>query len=274
MARVTITNTQTSRYLVPSPVRAFVGPGQTQSFDGISVPDMEKSDAFQQAVEDGTIIVSVSQDPAVQDDIEAGSQVTAAFGTLVTPMRTVEYTDPAVADDDAIKASIASAATDQTYTGAALDGAIGLGLISPPRNMTVTTTLNADIDAVGVVFTGLDIDGNAQTDTITLTDGGGTTDVGTIAFAYVSQIFVPAQSGTGGALEFGTGDVIGLPAPMLSRAGLLAPIREIEAGAVVTTGTFVDAATSGPHGTYEPATAPDGSNDYSLTYELDSAAWA
>jgi hypothetical protein len=58
---------------------------------------------------------------------------------------------------------------------------------------------------------------------------------------------------------------------MLSRAGLLAPLREIAAGSVVTNGTFVDAATDAPHGTYEPNTAPNGTNDYALYYEVDTS---
>jgi hypothetical protein len=37
-------------------------------------------------------------------------------------------------------------------------------------------------------------------------------------------------------------------------------------------GTFVDAATSAPNGTYEPDTAPDGAHDYALVYEYDPTA--
>jgi hypothetical protein len=274
MARVTITNTQTSRYLVPTPIRQFVGAGQTAVFDGISVPAMEASLAFVAAVADGTITVAVSQDPAVPDALEAGSMSSADFGTLLTPMRTIEWTNPATADVDALKLSIASATTIQTYTGADLDGAVGLGTMSPPRNVTITTTLSADIDAVAVVITGLDVDGAALTDTITLTDGGNTTDVGTAAFASVSSIVVPAQSGTGGALEFGFGDLIGLPAPIRTRAGLAAVHLEIEAGSAVTTGTFVDGATGAPHGTYLAANVPNATRDYAVTYELAASAYS
>jgi hypothetical protein len=37
-------------------------------------------------------------------------------------------------------------------------------------------------------------------------------------------------------------------------------------------GTFVDAATSEPNGTYEPDSAPDGAHDYALVYEYDPTA--
>jgi hypothetical protein len=150
--------------------------------------------------------------------------------TGVQDVRVDEHTNLAAADPDGIKESVASSASIATYTGTALDGAIGTGTISPPRNITITTTSHADIDAVAVVITGLDVNGDAQTDTITLTNGGGTTDVGTKAFKSVSSIVVPAQSGTGGALTFGTGNVIGLERKLRSRAGLAAMKKEIVAG--------------------------------------------
>lgn len=141
-----------------------------------------------------------------------------------------ELSNIAVADVDAIKASIASSASIATYSGSDLDGAIGAGVMSPPRNITITTTSDTDIDAVAVVITGTDVDGAAQTDTITLTNDGNTTDIGTIAFATVTQIVIPAQTGTGGALEFGFGNVVGLAKPIVARAGLSSLMREIVSG--------------------------------------------
>lgn len=268
MARITVTNLQTSRYFVPSPVRAFVAAGQTQSFDGVSIPEMERSEALIQALADGVITVEVSEDPNVPDAVEAGNQASASFGTTLTPTRTEEWVNPAAADVNALKLSIASAATIETYTGADLDGVIGLGTMDPPRNMTITTTTNADIDAVAVVITGLDLDGGALVDTITLTDGGGATDVGTAAFGSVFSIVVPAQAGVGGALEFGFGDIIGLAGPIAARAGAAMVMLEIEAGAVVTTGTVATAATAAPNGSYLPSTVPDAAVDYALMYEV------
>jgi hypothetical protein len=58
---------------------------------------------------------------------------------------------------------------------------------------------------------------------------------------------------------------------MKSRAGLRAPIRQIAIGAVVTTGTFSAPATNLPHGAYAPAAAPNGTNDYAITYEVDTS---
>lgn len=268
MARVTVTNTQTSRYFVPSPVRAFVGAGQTRSFDGVSIPAMEASDAFLQALSDGTITVLVSEDPNVPDAVEAGSQQSAAYGTTLTPTRTEEWSAPDAAVVDAFKLSIASDTADATYTGADLDGGTGLGTISPPRNFVITTTTHADIDAVAVVVIGLDLDGNVLTDTITLVDGGATDAFGTSCFASVSSIFVPLQSGVGGALEFGFGDIIGLAGPIADRAGAPMVMLEIEDSAIVTTGTFATAAVAAPNGSYLAGTIPDDALNYALMYEV------
>lgn len=200
----------------------------------------------------------------LRSDIQRDFSANAAIATE-------EFVDPAGADTDAIVTSIASAASETVLTGAALDGVVGGAVMSPPRNITFTTTTHADIDAVGCVVEGEDIDGNPLTETVTLTDGGNATDAGLKAFAKVETITIPAQSGTGGAIEIGFGDLIGLAKPLVSKGGAAAVLREVAAGSVVTNGTFVDAATSAPKGTYSPNTAADGSNDYALWYEYDAS---
>lgn len=182
-----------------------------------------------------------------------------------------EYTDEPVADVDAIKASFASSAAAEDFSGADLDGVVGLGEMDAPRNITITTTSNADIDAVDVVITGTDINRRVISEIITLTDAGNVTDVGLVAFRTITRVQIPAQSGSGGAIEIGFGALMGLSKPLVSRAGLEAVITEIAIGAVVTTGAFVDAATSGPNGTYSPSAAQDGSNDYAVYYEYDAS---
>ena len=185
---------------------------------------------------------------------------------------TEEWVNVATADVDAIKTSIASAATDQTYSGVALNGVIGAGVISPPRNITITSTTHADIDAVACVVTGEDIYGNVITDIITLTDGGGATDAGDVPFAKVTSVFIPAQSGTGGALEIGFGVLVGFAAPLKFRNTRPMVLAEIE----VTTpkafdalaGTYVAPGTNGSiNGHVTNGSAPDGSKDYVHTYE-------
>ena len=68
-----------------------------------------------------------------------------------------EFTDEPVADVDAIVTSFATAATIQTLTGAALDGVVGEGAMDAARNISITSDMNADHDAVAVVIDGTDI---------------------------------------------------------------------------------------------------------------------
>jgi len=138
-----------------------------------------------------------------------------------------EFTNLAASDDDAIKTSIASSASAADYSGTALNGVVGAGTMSPPRNIIITTTSNANINAVGVVVTGKDVNGATLTETITLTDNGGVVDSGVKAFASVSSIHVPAQGGTGGALKFGFGNVVGLAQKLKTRGNLSGLVREV-----------------------------------------------
>lgn len=192
-------------------------------------------------------------------------------GYLVTE----EFTNVATADVNAIVVSMASSNAIVALAAEDLDGVVGNDEMVPPRNVTVTTSTHADIDAVAVVVTGRvrNSDGKlvAQTDTITLTNGGGATDLGDAMFSIVDSVTIPAQGGSGGAVEVGFGALIGLGKAMKSRAGLRAPIRQIAIGAVVTTGTFSAPATNLPHGAYAPAAAPNGTNDYAITYEVDTS---
>lgn len=187
-----------------------------------------------------------------------------------------EFTDPPAADVNAIKTSIASSASAQSYSGTALNGAVGAGVMSPPRNITITTSGHGDIDAVKVLITGKDINGAALTEEITLTNGGGVTNAGVKAFASVTSIAVPAQSGTGGALEFGFGDIIGLAKKLVSRAGAPAIIVEITGNTRLAadgiTGTFALPAVGAPNGTYTPFAVPSGTLDYAVYYEYDPSA--
>jgi len=187
-------------------------------------------------------------------------------------LRTDEFTNPAVADVDAIKTSFATSASVQTFDEDDLNGAVGDGEMIPPRNVTITSTTHAHVTAVGVVITGKVRDANGdlvdQTETITTTNGGGATDAGTKPFSLITDISIPAMGGTSGALEIGFGAAIGLSAKIKSRAGLLAPIRQVAVGAVVTTGTFTNPSGSAVS-LYTPAAAPDGSRDYAVTYEVD-----
>lgn len=197
--------------------------------------------------------------------------------TELAPMAAMaveEWTDPAGADPDGIKTAIATVAAATTYSGADLDGVVGAGTMDPPRNVTVTTAGATPADAPATAtINGLDVDGNAISEVITVAQTA-TIATGTKAFASVTSIVLPAADGTGATLAFGFGTLIGLAKTIKSRAGAAAGLMSIEAGTVAApaAGTFADATTGAPHGTYDPSAAPDGSNDYAVYYEYDPAA--
>jgi hypothetical protein len=215
---------------------------------------------------DAVILSALLQEMITQGNLADGA-LTRGGAT-----QSVEWTDAPVADVDFFVVDRASAAAIDVIDAADAEWQT-VAELDPPRNVTITTTAHSDIDAVDVVLSGRvrDADGEliAQTDTITLTDGGNATDAGTRAFAFLDRVTIPAQSGTGGEIDVGFGAIIGLPSAIKTRAGLTAPIREVSGGSVVTNGTFTTGAAQPPNGTYAPNTAPDGSEDYHLFYEAD-----
>jgi hypothetical protein len=187
-------------------------------------------------------------------------------GVLVTE----EFTNLLAADTDGLKTAAASSASIQSFTSADWNGVQGDDEMVPPRNVTLTTSTHADINAVAVVVTGRVRNDRgeliAQTETINLTDGGGVTNAGTEAFSFVDSVVIPAQGGTGGTVAIGFGVLVGLARKIRSAAGLPLVLQQVTAGAVVTNGTF---ATTAPNGTWSPNTAANGTNDYALVYVAD-----
>lgn len=119
-------------------------------------------------------------------------------------------TDPTAAttaaDPDAIKLSVASSTSAQSYSGAALDGTIGGSAFAPAQLPTVTVT---GVSGTGTVsFTGLGADGNARVSRVALSGTG--TFTGDFALTQVTQIDVTAQANTAGTLAFGLGGFTGL----------------------------------------------------------------
>ncbi|MGN6107790.1 MAG: hypothetical protein ACTHU0_21970 [Kofleriaceae bacterium] len=185
-----------------------------------------------------------------------------------------EFTNVATADTDAILLAKATVASTTEYTAAddELDGVVGDAVMDPPRNITVTTAGSTASDAPATMtVTGEDVNGDALTETITVSQTAATA-VGAKAFRKVTSLSFPAADGTGATLAVGFGAIIGLRRKPKERAGTIHVINEIEAGARVTTGTFVTPTTSAPNGTYSPSSAPNGTRDYCLDYELANDA--
>lgn len=111
-----------------------------------------------------------------------------------------------LADPDAIKLSTATSTSVQSYTGAALDGAVGAGAPATARNVTVTTTVAVGAYNVTdpIVLTGVDQFGDAWTEDLYLTDpDGGETIQGSWKFGGTTTADAPAQALATGAISFG-----------------------------------------------------------------------
>lgn len=180
------------------------------------------------------------------------------------------YTDPAAADADFFVASgTATTAADRTWT---VGGSPALLASDLPggfaRRVTITSTANAAFTSVVMTIEGTDANDLPITGTITTTNGGGATDSSTHAFKTVTSITLPAQGGAGATFQIGFGAGLGLTKPLRARQGVNVVLREHAAGSLVTNGTFALPAVVQPYGLYTPNSAPNGSQDYAIFYEV------
>lgn len=154
----------------------------------------------------------------------------------------------ALAVTNAIKMSIASAATPQSYSGAALNGAIGAAAMELPRTVSVTTSAHAGsyVPASTVTFTGTDKDGNAITEALALVaTNGGETIVGLKGFMQITQIDVQAQNDASGAFTFGVQDIV-VPGCRVVRVGTGGDLHVTYASGIQSTIPKVQAGESRP----------------------------
>lgn len=128
----------------------------------------------------------------------------------VLPVRSVTLADP-IAVANAIKTSIATVAGAASYSGGALNGAVGAGALPMTQTVSFTTSSHAGSYVAGskVTFTGLDRNGLVITEQLLVTAvNGGETISGLKGFLQVTQIDTEAQVDTAGAFTFGYSDVM------------------------------------------------------------------
>jgi hypothetical protein len=129
--------------------------------------------------------------------------------SLQSSPRTITFVAATLVDLDAVKTSVATAATPITYSGAGFNGALGAGPITldPPRYISVTNTSAVGTYKYGasypIVITGTRC-GVAVTESLLLTTANGNeTIVGDQPFDTLVSIAIPAQNDTSGAWTFG-----------------------------------------------------------------------
>jgi len=184
---------------------------------------------------------------------------------VMSPMAAItveEYTNPAAASAAGLEAATATTVAPRTVTSFVAGGVAALAAYG--RNVTFTTAgaTPAHAPATALV-TGTDMDGNPQTETVNVPQTA-TTAAGTKIFKSVSSVAYSAADGTAATVSIGFGDLLGLSKTPVSRAGLVPIIREVEAGALVVTGSL-----SATNRSYTPASVPNGTRDYCLYYEYD-----
>lgn len=188
------------------------------------------------------------------------------------------FVDVAAAVTNGWSASHAGASAAGT-TNMTLGGAHGVAGYTPhARNVVITVTHGSAVVAMSGIITGYDIGGNLITEAWSVTAGGTSkTFTGKKAFKRVTQITeVIAASAAANTIIAGSGIVLGLSANV-ALGGVGAAVKELAAGSIVTTGTLVaasTAATDDSRGTYLPATAPNGTNDYDVWYLSDTPEYS
>jgi len=184
-----------------------------------------------------------------------------------------EFTNPPAAGVALLKTNIATSIAAVVYQGSDLNGSVGGAQFIAPRTVSVTQVTTGNHYAGSVTFFGLDAMGKAISEAVALTANPGvlTTTSTTKFFAQVTRISVPAQLDAAGTLSFGvSGNAIGLSRKIKTRSGANPFLMfEYVNGAVVLTGTV--SAVALPYGSYTPAAAPNGANDYAIYYEFDAS---
>src|SRR5688572_10275633 len=161
------------------------------------------------------------------------------------------YLSPAAADPDGLCVAQAKATAGAlTLNGVAVTG--GVGVLNPPRNITIDTSDAGNTTQV-VTITGLDPVGKAVVQTLTC---NGTTEVvGEKLFAQVDSIEVDAA--ITGNIFAGFGLRVGMPFKIDSNSILL-----VQEDGVQSTGYTVNEQTNGNMGSLEFESPPDGNIDY------------
>lgn len=180
---------------------------------------------------------------------------------------------PIVADVDGVATAL------PTSGSVTLDGARvtdGVAVFDVPRNMTVTPPTGITVTANSIKATGTDVFGEDMIETGPQTAvTNGTTISFAKAFKEISAVEVALTlGGTITTATVGFGDVLGLPVHLPAAAFINA---ELEDGAAASAGTVVaglspvtasTATTADVRGTYDPASAADGSKVFELLVNL------
>lgn len=133
----------------------------------------------------------------------------------------------------AIITAITSSTGIQTFNGALLDGLVGGADMQPARFVTLVLSNHADWDLTSATLTGVDSNGLAVSETLSIPNAGNTTLTSANRYLSVTSLVIPAQSGTGGTATVG---VSALPA--LTIADFVGPVIRKNIKTTISTGAL------------------------------------
>lgn len=189
----------------------------------------------------------------LRDDVEEELRPLAAISVD-------EFTNAAAAAAAGLEAATPTVTTARTVTSFLAGGVAALA--AHPRNLTFTTAGGTPADAPATATITGTYRGKDQTEVVNVAQTAATA-TGLKPFSTVTKVEYSAGDGTAATVSIGFGAGLGTAQVPKSRAGLVAPTREIAIGAAVTTGVLTAA------GLYTPSAAPNGTNDYAIYYEYD-----
>lgn len=99
----------------------------------------------------------------------------------------------------------------------------GIAALSCPRNIVITPGgTTASVKGVAITVYGTNINNEAISEAILMTENGTDAVVGSKAFKTVTSIVIPAQDGAGATFAFATGSKLGLPFKLASNQVIMA----------------------------------------------------
>lgn len=166
------------------------------------------------------------------------ADVDEAFTALETPgvggtgqIAVDEYTNPAAADAAGLLIATASVAAIVTVTTFVAGGIAALAAYPRPVTFTTAGVTAADAPATALV-TGLDVNGDALTETVTVSQIAGLATT-VKCFSSLTSVVYPVADGTDATVSIGFGPTVGLLSKIKTRAGITTPFIEIVDGVIL-----------------------------------------
>jgi len=222
---------------------------------GVDSFDEIHNDSLDNVAFGGVLLIELG----TPDVLDADFMIVAATSTELPDTETVTYTP----DTDG------TTPTDGAATVVIRSG-VNYWELDVPRNLISTVTHGSSVVAMTIKIIGQDIYGVTMSETLTVAaTGTSQVDATLKAFKWIRSIAITAAADAeANTLNFGTGDVLGLPIRLPGTGHVL---RELEDGAAPTAGTLVagvdtaaTATTGDTRGTYDPNSACDGDLNFKL----------